>query len=164
MPPIERCIAAWLKSGARSPRKPIRLFRGFCGSRQGGVLAKKMRHCVWQCLRKNHFDFLRRHYPHQVKGRNSQLPLSLFTSSPEFHFIIITLEETVNQKNPAHSFTVTYMLLFTGKVLRGVFCEQSSQKTRELRCKIMRLHDFCASQSVLLVTEWTVTLYSLIAW
>ena len=45
------------------------------------------------------------------------------------------------------------MLLFTGNVPRGVFCEQSSQKTRELRREIMRMHDFCASRSALLVTE-----------
>ena len=38
-------------------------------------------------------------------------------------------------------------LLFTGNVPRGVFCEQSSQKTRELRREIMRMHDFCASRS-----------------
>ena len=44
-------------------------------------------------------------------------------------------------------------LLFTGNVPRGVFCEQSSQKTRELRREIMRMHDFCASRSALLVTE-----------
>ena len=50
-----------------------------------------------------------------------------------------------------------FSLLFTGNVPRGVFCEQSSQKTRELRREIMRMHDFCASRSVLLVTEWTVT-------
>ena len=31
--------------------------------------------------------------------------------------------------------------------------EQSSQKTRELRREIMRMHDFCASRSALLVTE-----------
>ena len=30
-----------------------------------------------------------------------------------------------------------FSLLFTGNVLRGVFCEQSSQKTRELRREIM---------------------------
>jgi len=34
------------------------------------------------------------------------------------------------------------------------FCEQGSQKTRELRREIMRMHDFCASRSVLLVTFW----------
>jgi len=33
------------------------------------------------------------------------------------------------------------------------FCEQSSQKTRESQREIMRMHDFCASRSVLLVTE-----------
>ena len=44
-------------------------------------------------------------------------------------------------------------LLFTGNIPRGVFCEQSSQKTRELRREIMRMHDFCASRSVLLITE-----------
>ena len=44
-------------------------------------------------------------------------------------------------------------LPFTGNIPRGVFCEQSSQKTRELRREIMRMHDFCASRSVLLVTE-----------
>ena len=32
---------------------------------------------------------------------------------------------------------VTEWLLFTGNVPRGVFCEQSSQKTRELRREIM---------------------------
>ena len=46
-----------------------------------------------------------------------------------------------------------FSLLFTGNIPRGVFCEQSSQKTRELRREIMRMHDFCASRSVLLVTE-----------
>ena len=30
-----------------------------------------------------------------------------------------------------------FSLLFTGNVPRGVFCEQSSQKTRELRREIM---------------------------
>ena len=45
------------------------------------------------------------------------------------------------------------VLLFTGNVPRGVFCEQSSQKTRESQREIMRMHDFCASRSVLLVTE-----------
>ena len=54
-------------------------------------------------------------------------------------------------------FRVFSRLLFTGNIPRGVFCEQSSQKTRELRRKIMRMHDFCASRSELLVTEWTVT-------
>ena len=44
-------------------------------------------------------------------------------------------------------------LLFTGNIPRGVFCEQSSQKTRELQREIMRMHDFCASRSVLLITE-----------
>ena len=34
--------------------------------------------------------------------------------------------------------SVTILLLFTGDVLRGVFCEQSSQKTRELRREIMQ--------------------------
>ena len=29
-------------------------------------------------------------------------------------------------------------LLFTGNIPRGVFCEQSSQKTRELRREIMQ--------------------------
>ena len=33
---------------------------------------------------------------------------------------------------------VTEWLLFTGNVPRGVFCEQSSQKTRELRREIMQ--------------------------
>ena len=51
------------------------------------------------------------------------------------------------------------VLLFTGNVPRGVFCEQSSQKTRELRREIMRMHDFCASRSALLWTEWTVTYF-----
>ena len=50
-------------------------------------------------------------------------------------------------------FRVFSRLLFTGNIPRGVFCEQSSQKTRELRREIMRMHDFCASRSVLLVTE-----------
>ena len=49
------------------------------------------------------------------------------------------------------------LLLFTGGIPRAVFCERSSQKTREVRREIMRMHDFCASRSVLLVTEWTVT-------
>lgn len=31
-----------------------------------------------------------------------------------------------------------YLLLFTGSVPRGVFCEQSSQKTRECRREIMQ--------------------------
>ena len=44
------------------------------------------------------------------------------------------------------------VLLFIGNVPRGVFCEQSSQKTRESQREIMRMHDFCASRSVLLVT------------
>ena len=44
-------------------------------------------------------------------------------------------------------------LLFTGNIPRGVFCEQSSQKTRELQREIMRMHDFWASRSVLLITE-----------
>jgi len=30
------------------------------------------------------------------------------------------------------------VLLFTGSIPRGVFCEQSSQKTRELRREIMQ--------------------------
>ena len=42
-------------------------------------------------------------------------------------------------------------LLVIGNVPRGVFCEQSSQKTRESQREIMRMHDFCASRSVLLV-------------
>ena len=50
-------------------------------------------------------------------------------------------------------FRVFSRLLFTGNIPRGVFCEQSSQKTRELRREIMRMHDFCASRSELLVTE-----------
>ena len=41
-------------------------------------------------------------------------------------------------------------LLFTGNIPRGVFCEQSSQKTRESQREIMRMHDFCASRSALL--------------
>ena len=52
-------------------------------------------------------------------------------------------------------------LLFTGNVPRGVFCEQSSQKTRELSLRSKRYFlclsqegsSFCASRSVLLVTE-----------
>ena len=48
---------------------------------------------------------------------------------------------------------------FTGNIPRGVFCEQSSQKTRELQREIMRMHDFCASRSVLLLTEWTNVIY-----
>ena len=46
-----------------------------------------------------------------------------------------------------------HLLLFTGSVPRGVFCEQSSQKAREPRREIMRKHDFCASRSVLLAME-----------
>ena len=49
--------------------------------------------------------------------------------------------------------SVIILLLFTGNIPRGVFCEQSSQKTRELQREIMRMHDFYASRSVLLVTE-----------
>ena len=59
--------------------------------------------------------------------------------------------------NPAHQsvkpetvLNALFMLLFTGNIPRGVFCEQSSQKTRELRREIMRMHDFCASRSALL--------------
>jgi len=48
---------------------------------------------------------------------------------------------------------VLVILLFTGNIPRGVFCEQSSKKTRESQREIMRMHDFCASRSVLLVTE-----------
>ena len=62
--------------------------------------------------------------------------------------------------NPLKGFLLFFYqpgLLFTGNVPRGVFCEQSSQKTRESQREIMRMHDFCASRSVLLVTEWTVT-------
>ena len=52
-------------------------------------------------------------------------------------------------------------LLFTGNIPRGVFCEQSSQKTRELSLRSKRYFlclsqegsSFCASRSVLLVTE-----------
>ena len=33
---------------------------------------------------------------------------------------------------------VGILILFTGNVPRGVFCEQSSQKTRELRREIMQ--------------------------
>ena len=55
--------------------------------------------------------------------------------------------------------------LFTGNVPRGVFCEQSSQKTRELSLRSKRYFlclsqegsSFCASQSALLRTERTVT-------
>ena len=45
---------------------------------------------------------------------------------------------------------VLLLLLFTGDIPRVVFCEHSSQKTREVRRKIMRMHDFCASRSMLL--------------
>ena len=53
------------------------------------------------------------------------------------------------------------MLLFSDNVLRGVFCEQSSQKTRELSLRSKRYFlclsqegsFFCASRSALLVTE-----------
>ena len=56
------------------------------------------------------------------------------------------------------------MLLFTDNVPRGVFCEQSSQKTRELSLRSKRCFlclsqegsSFCALRSVLLWTEWTV--------
>ena len=49
-------------------------------------------------------------------------------------------------------------LLFTGNIPRGVFCEQSSQKTRELSLRSKRYFlclsqegsSFCASRSVLL--------------
>ena len=34
------------------------------------------------------------------------------------------------------------LLLFTGDIPRVVFCEHSSQKTREVRRKIMRMYDF----------------------
>ena len=52
-------------------------------------------------------------------------------------------------------------LLFTGNIPRGVCCEQSSQKTRELTLRSKRYFlclsqegpSFCASRSVLLVTE-----------
>jgi len=52
-------------------------------------------------------------------------------------------------------------LLFTGNIPRGVFCEQSSQKTRELSLRSKRYFlclsqegsSFCALRSVLLVTE-----------
>ena len=37
-----------------------------------------------------------------------------------------------------------------GNIPRGVLCEQSSQKTRESQREIMRMHDLCASRSVLL--------------
>ena len=45
---------------------------------------------------------------------------------------------------------VDQSLLFTGNIPRGIFCEHSSQKTREFRREIMHLHDFCASRSALL--------------
>ena len=52
-------------------------------------------------------------------------------------------------------------LLFTGNIPQGVFCKQSSQKTRELSLRSKRYFlclsqegsSFCASRSVLLVTE-----------
>ena len=51
-----------------------------------------------------------------------------------------------------------FLLLFTGDVPRGVFCEQSSQKTRELSLRSKRYFlclsqegsSFCASRSALL--------------
>ena len=58
--------------------------------------------------------------------------------------------------NPLKGFLLFFYqpeLLFTGNVPRGVFCEQSSQKIWESQREIMRMHDFCASRSVLLVTE-----------
>ena len=58
-----------------------------------------------------------------------------------------------------------FELLFTDNIPRGVFCEQSSQKTRELSLRSKRYFlclsqegsSFCAWRSALLVTERTVT-------
>ena len=59
-------------------------------------------------------------------------------------------EFTKEQKQLKKNSIEYFWLLFTGNVPRGVFCEQSSQKTREVRRDIMRMHDFCASRSALL--------------
>ena len=47
-----------------------------------------------------------------------------------FVYFIITSSRLIRK--------VIFMLLFTGNIPRGVFCEQSSQKTRELRREIMQ--------------------------
>ncbi len=44
------------------------------------------------------------------------------------------------------------MLLFIGNVPRGVFCEQSSQKTRESQREIMQMHDY-SLQPHIIVSE-----------
>ena len=46
------------------------------------------------------------------------------------------IREVIN-KNKIHKYSPE-LLLFTGNIPRGVFCEQSSQKTRELRREIMQ--------------------------
>ena len=39
----------------------------------------------------------------------------------------------------ADTITVTKLLLFTGNIPRGVFCERRSQKTRDMPREFMRL-------------------------
>ena len=56
-----------------------------------------------------------------------------------------------------------YLLLFTGSVPRGVFCEQSSQKTRECRREIMQGHDFRSHRKQVAVNVVNSNLYSYVA-
>ena len=51
----------------------------------------------------------------------------------------------------------SWLLLFTGSVPRGVFVNIVHRKTWETRREIMRMHDFCASRSVLLFAKWALT-------
>ena len=55
-----------------------------------------------------------------------------------------------------------YLLLFTGSVPRGVFCEQSSQKTRECRREIMQGIFLCIAKRVA-VNVVNSNLYSYVA-
>ena len=66
-----------------------------------------------------------------------------------FVIVLLMVKKSIASQKSCPVFE-TGLLLFTGNIPRGVFCEQSSQKTRELRREIMRMHDFCASRSALL--------------
>jgi len=57
----------------------------FCARRAGFhiIPAAKKEYHLMVILRKKHMRFfLRRHYPHQVKGRRTYLPLSLLEQAP----------------------------------------------------------------------------------
>ena len=90
---------------------------------------------------------------------------SFFKQALKCNTIITFSSLLFNKKILPHFAEAGFLLLFTSNVPRGVFCEQSSQKTRELSLRSKRYFlclsqegsFFCASRSMLPVTERTVT-------